>query len=159
MTREDAIAILKHKVLACLRGTKWGEALEMAIKALEQEPTTKIEESNFSQDQYLADIQSAYDCGYEQAKNNLAVDCISRADALDCVNWGYSFSDIYKKINELPSVTPIRPKGHWIMTELPAEDAHECSECGNLALVDEWGNEKLTDFCPHCGADMREVEE
>ena len=38
-------------------------ALDMAIKALEQEPKTKIEESNFSQEQYLADIQSAYDCG------------------------------------------------------------------------------------------------
>ncbi len=40
MKREDAIAILKHKVLACLRGTEWDEALEMAIKALEQEPKT-----------------------------------------------------------------------------------------------------------------------
>lgn len=28
-----------------------------------QEQTTKIEESNFSQEQYLADIQNAYDCG------------------------------------------------------------------------------------------------
>ena len=34
-----------------------------AIIGDEQEPTTKIEESNFSQEQYLADIQSAYDCG------------------------------------------------------------------------------------------------
>lgn len=49
--------------------------------------------------------------------------------------------------------------GHWIMTELPARDAHECSECGGLALVGEYGNEQLTDFCPHCGADMSEVEE
>lgn len=39
------------------------EAIDEAIKALEQEPTTKIEESNFSQEQYLAHIQSAYDCG------------------------------------------------------------------------------------------------
>lgn len=39
------------------------EDFNLAIKALEQEPTTKIEESNFSQEQYLADIQSAYDCG------------------------------------------------------------------------------------------------
>ena len=43
----------------------------------------------------------------EPTKNNLGVDLISRSDALDCVNWGYSFSDIYKKINELPSVTPL----------------------------------------------------
>lgn len=42
----------------------------------------------------------------------MTIDCVSRADALDCVNWGYSFSDIYKKINELPSVTPQEPK--WI---------------------------------------------
>ena len=33
------------------------------LEALEQEPTTKIEESNFSQEQYKADLQSAYDCG------------------------------------------------------------------------------------------------
>lgn len=41
----------------------FADALDVAIKALEQEPTTKIEESNFSQEQYLSDIQSAYDCG------------------------------------------------------------------------------------------------
>ena len=39
------------------------ENLEAISKVLEQEPKTKIEESNFSQEQYLADIQSAYDCG------------------------------------------------------------------------------------------------
>ena len=36
-------------------------------------------------------------------------DCISRADALDCVNIGISFCDVYKKINDLPSVTPQEP--------------------------------------------------
>lgn len=39
------------------------DTIDLVIKALEQEPKTKIEESNFSQEQYLADIQSAYDCG------------------------------------------------------------------------------------------------
>ena len=38
MTREEAIAILNHNVSACLHGTEWGEALDMAIKALGQEP-------------------------------------------------------------------------------------------------------------------------
>ena len=41
---------------------KQKEALDMAIKALEQ--TDKIEESNFSTEQYKADLQGAYDCGY-----------------------------------------------------------------------------------------------
>ena len=30
---------------------------------------TAIDESNFSQKQYLADLQSAYDCGYEKGKS------------------------------------------------------------------------------------------
>lgn len=30
--------------------------------------TTKIEESNFSQEQYKADLQSAYDCGVASVK-------------------------------------------------------------------------------------------
>lgn len=38
------------------------EALDMAIKALKQ--TDKIEESNFSTEQYKADLQGSYDCGY-----------------------------------------------------------------------------------------------
>lgn len=38
------------------------EANELAIKALEQ--TDKIEESNFSTEQYKADLQDVYDCGY-----------------------------------------------------------------------------------------------
>jgi hypothetical protein len=103
------------------------EAFDMAIKALEQEPNTN---------------------------NDLVVDCISRADALDCVNWGYSFSDIYKKINELPPVTPIRPKGHWINID---ETHSKCDRCGGVFEIASANGE--TNFCPNCGADMREVEE
>ena len=100
-------------------------ALDLAIKALEQEPTTK---------------------------NNLAVDCISRADALDCVNWGYSFSDIYKKINELPSVTPQEPrKGHWIW----CVGSHKCSNCEEYTC---FSHEKLLRYCPNCGAKMESEE-
>lgn len=67
MTREE---IEELKGLAASMGLyddknpcKRAVILGKAIKALEQEPTTKIEESNFSQEQYLADMQSAYDCG------------------------------------------------------------------------------------------------
>lgn len=66
MTSEFAI-----KVLTELRGygdkfanigSDRKEALDMAIKALKQ--TDKIEESNFSTEQYKADLQGSYDCGY-----------------------------------------------------------------------------------------------
>ena len=32
---------------------------------------------------------------------------------------------------------------------------HVCSICGQEALVDDVGEEYLSCFCPHCGADMR----
>jgi hypothetical protein len=138
MTREDAIKILNTVLFFgkcdCPK-EEIEECLKMAIKALEQEPTTKIEESNFSQEQYMADLQSAYDCGYEQAKNDFAVDLISRADALDCVNWGYSFSDIYKKINELPSVTPQEPR--WIPISERLPEPFEFVNCTCHSLIDD----------------------
>lgn len=41
MIREEAIEILADKVKPCLSGTDWNDAIDMAIKALEQEPTDK----------------------------------------------------------------------------------------------------------------------
>ena len=35
----------------------------------------------------------------------------------------------------------------------------ECSECGNYPLKSAYGYEQLSDFCPYCGADMRERSE
>jgi hypothetical protein len=92
-------------------------------------------------------------------------DCISRQAVEDAMYdatraMDLNYGQIMDYIDNLPSVTPIRPKGHWIKTELPSRDAHECSECGNLAIFDECRNEEmLTDFCPNCGAKMEEVKE
>ena len=68
----------------------------------------------------------------------------------------------------LPSVTPIRPKGHWIYTPQQrlvketddggvyrTEYRCSCSECGG-----DFGFIKNKDaFCKFCGADMRGKEE
>ena len=35
----------------------------------------------------------------------------------------------------------------------------ECSECWNYPLKSAYGDEQLSDFCPYCGADMRERSE
>ena len=50
------------------------EALKIAIKALKQ--TDKIEESNFSTKQYKADLQSAYDCGYNSGYAQAMMDIV-----------------------------------------------------------------------------------
>lgn len=82
MTNEFAI-----KVLTELRGygDKFAnigfdrkEAIDLAIKALEQ--TNKIEESNFSTEQYKADLQGAYDCGYNCGYTDAMSDIYERGD-------------------------------------------------------------------------------
>ena len=58
-----------------------------------------------------------------------------------------------------PSAQPEREKGEWIW----CGDRHGCSECDEFALCDAYDvletgehQEDLSDFCPHCGADMRQ---
>ena len=82
MTREEAIEELKGlKYDAYYDEEK--EALDMAIEALEQEPTTK---------------------------NDLAVDCISRKSVITIIqNHWWNCRDIDKLVNDLPSVTPQEP--------------------------------------------------
>lgn len=81
-------------------------------------------------------------------------DCIRREKTLNKINellaeyillmpTGWTLPlNIAKTINELPPVTPSRPKGKWI------DD--NCSICGYG--VKPWNN---TPYCPNCGADMR----
>jgi len=104
-------------------------------------------------------------------KNDLVVDCISRAEAIKCLECDFDITgkenmktvvnyinSAHDKIVNLPSVTPIRPKGHWIPIYQGDEIiGYRCSEC-------EFGNTfgKGTigmNFCPCCGSDNREVEE
>lgn len=52
---------------------------------------------------------------------------------------------------------PIRAKGKWIYRN----NVYYCSICNNMALDYDDCSEGLltTDFCPYCGADMRESED
>ena len=109
-------------------------------------------------------------------KNDLGVDCISRQEVLNIAkasksNW-IDNSILFKRVNELPSITPQEPrKGHWIgnyqvdfgewqeydvkLSDGFVTDNCHCSECGEELLSGDRGM-----FCPYCGADMRaEVEE
>ena len=85
-------------------------------------------------------------------------DTISREDALDILeDYDYdrdrhvedAFADARARMVALPSVTPIRPKGKW-----NERDYGKCSICGEYTPETEQGF-YFSDFCPHCGADMR----
>lgn len=76
----------------------------------------------------------------------------------NCYN---GWSDTYDKayiigaIEEQPSIDIEPKRGEW--EERPSEDwisirRWYCSECG------EWQTYGMTNYCPNCGADMRERE-
>jgi len=52
----------------------------------------------------------------------------------------------------LPSAEPERKKGKWLLIDAGYYDYVKCSQCGETHV---WGR----NFCPNCGADMREGEE
>lgn len=57
---------------------------------------------------------------------------------------------IRERLEKLPRVTldDLRPKGRWIERYGVSEYKYECSLC-------HLGSDLMTDFCNHCGADMR----
>jgi len=76
-------------------------------------------------------------------------------------------SDAVDIIRHLPPVTPIRPKGHWvhgkelskeyrgrILVDVTYADWH----CSNCNYVIKQSNKPKWNYCPNCGADMREIE-
>lgn len=114
----------------------------------------------------------------EPTKNNLGVDWESYKDAdgnslddlilevlqnnFDCGNtYGYKVAD--EIIGLLPSVTQIRPKGHWIVNK--ERDTICCSCCNTKEKIGKDEVELLNTvftgfrFCRYCGSDNREVEE
>ena len=89
-------------------------------------------------------------------------DLISRQAAIDAARDWYeglicgSFKGLEKRLRALPSAQPEPKRGRWIYkTDLITAPTGywECSECKEGKLLYE------ENFCPHCGADMREVTE
>ncbi len=117
-------------------------------------------------------------------KNDLAVDCISRADAIKAMQNKAKKLKNEDTINglcgavailyEMPPVTPIRPKGHWKLVQRGKSIDVCCSNCEAVRIkeyaynytIDELDNEDINEcfgsaemrFCPNCGS-RNEVEE
>ena len=80
-------------------------------------------------------------------------DCISRADAINGLDWvkgDYeTVNKEYDRLIALPSVTPTRSKGEWIEDECFIR----CPECSKEWSV--YDNDCETfNYCPNCGAKM-----
>jgi hypothetical protein len=67
--------------------------------------------------------------------------------------------NVLEAFNEIPAadVRPVR-RGWWIGTHDGFYYSYSCSECGYEALYKENTKDQVcSDFCPNCGADMREI--
>ena len=96
-------------------------------------------------------------------------DLISRkaaidAAALSAAEWdGMYVQDINgrirKALEKLPPAQPERKTGRWILYDkrFPWRQDYKCSECGNyLDFSGVNAGRGQANFCPNCGADMRE---
>ena len=88
-------------------------------------------------------------------------DLISRQDAIDivefeCGEWIGLARTIIKSLENIPQEETERKRGKWIPheDEYGEHDGDDCSECGERYVM-AFG--KLN-YCPSCGADMREAE-
>ena len=93
-------------------------------------------------------------------------DCISRQALIEkATSWDKHFADSERcvsltDIQNAPPVTPQRLKGKWIevFVETPNDPysygfkSHKCSKCEYRPL-------QILNYCPNCGADMREGED
>ena len=149
MTREEAIQVLHH-IVQVADTSDCGikeidgideEALDMAIKALEQ-------------------VDESVDAISRQAvidKLNRMIE-VERLQGTDEMNYGRERVRAYETMLYLvkseylyPSVNPQEPTGHW---EWLTEDKYRCSNCNSETRVDECLNEPMYEFCPFCGARM-----
>lgn len=78
-----------------------------------------------------------------------------RMDDITCEEFAEGMSEAITEISLLPSAQPQRINGRWIDKNgnivSPFWERYECSVCG--ARSDN------SNFCPNCGADMREEDD
>jgi len=73
----------------------------------------------------------------------------------------YAEEDLIKRFDELPSVTPSRHKGRWIIKDRYYHDTvtAECSVCGREVEIPTCMSELMYKGCPYCLAEMVEPQE
>lgn len=150
MTREEALNILHN---ASVYHPDYLDALNMSIKALEQEPCEDAVSRQALKEHLRARL-------YESALNNTDYTCVAAETFEDIAD---NRLDIW--ISELPSVMPTRPNAHNNNEDYAECDQFVCSNCG-IELQDWHRVERDEDdgevsyheytfkFCPNCGAEM-----
>lgn len=154
MTREEAIKLLRKLRETIDRNNAYGEAEEMGIQALEQEPCDVFDK--YGNYKYPSDVELTEP---NTATSMPCEDTISRQAVLDIdfkriiLTTAKPAEMIEQKVKSLPSVTPQLKTGHWIEEDMFDGDvAYRCSECNELFWIED-GTPKDNEynFCPKCG--------
>lgn len=81
-------------------------------------------------------------------------------DCSDCIKHGgdWECDHMHCRKGRLPSAQPERKKGKWKETDDGWDGTYYvCSECGcPWTLIDGTPEDNGMNFCPNCGADMRQ---
>ena len=152
MTREKAIKILSQhsehwkrllteNICSKEEGLQTVEALDMAIKALQQNES--------AEEWYKLFVEKL-----EQEPKYR--DCVSRDYLLSIANkdGAYGYVSAHEIINA-PSVNP-QKTGHWILDE--TDNSITCNKCGCLIWANDISNGEAY-YCPNCGFRMVEQKE
>ena len=135
MTAEEAIKVLRDIKLGIFIDTyfdepekivsKENEALEIAIKALEQQPCE--------------------DCISREAVEKITWEEPSYDDALNVL------TEVRDKVRALPTVTPKAKTGRWIDIQyFKADDTYYRPKCPFCSIEPK----EYSNYCPNCGARM-----
>lgn len=103
------------------------------------------------------DCDDAYEQGWSDCQS-----CIGRLPTakpnatLMKVEVGVDKERLKKAMEEMElTLMPAEPrKGKWIPVT-NGRGGHECDQCHEYAPSWQTGEERLTNYCPNCGADMR----
>lgn len=162
MTNEEHIEQLKK--LRSFHNGSYGRSINKAIEVLKQEPSTDAVSRQAVKEQMIKYGFHAPDMTVTEFVEEIppvtpiqtCEDAVSRQAVLDIFGSKGEFDWVLncaiEKIKEIPPVTPTRPKGKWIrVTDKAGYLVWECTCC-------KWQERIATNYCPDCGADMREGE-
>jgi len=152
MNREEASFILAN-IDRRVCDDELNDALDMAIKALEQEEEKAIKmrdatsEEQKSVDDYIKSISKPTGVDFWDLEQEPCDNAIDRSKAIMIASGYCHPANVAKELAKLPPVTPQPKTGHWIKTP----HGFKCSRC---LIV----HSHPSIFCPSCGARMIEPQ-
>lgn len=165
MTNKEAIAILTHnwKYRELIDNSYQYEALDLAIKALEERPQgdlisrTWLKEHKFTtqvcngleiEDVDVVAVATIDNAPTVEYPEQVTVECDTEEDKQKLLS-------ALRNARVTGVVEPERPQGEWLIIDDTEQFIAKCSVCGR---IEDSRMVKDYPFC-HCGADMRGKEE